>query len=75
MSPFVRGWKLDEIGDDRRIVADILLRWVVSQDLVDRAIVSMRRADWDEPNLASERRGLLSPDEKTMLKSWVEHLG
>jgi aryl-alcohol dehydrogenase-like predicted oxidoreductase len=30
LSPFIRGRKLDEIGEDKAIAADILLRWVAS---------------------------------------------
>ena len=45
MSPFVRGWKLDEIGGDTAVVADILLRWVAFQETVDRVVVSMRRVE------------------------------
>lgn len=75
MSPFVRGWKMDEIvagsGDDRDEVADILLRWVAAQPLVDNVIVSMRRAEWVATNLQSLARGPLTPDEQARLDGWL----
>ena len=46
MSPFIRGWKLDAIGGDTPEVAAILLRWMVTQPVVDRVIVSMRKPAW-----------------------------
>ncbi len=71
MSPFVRGWKLDEIGEDTAEVADILLRWVVAQPLVDHVIVSMRKPEWVHANLAAAARGGLTPQEATRLAAWV----
>lgn len=74
MSPFVRGWKLDEIGGDTASVADILLRWVASQNVVDRVIVSMRRVEWVRTNLASIERGPLNGEEQARLAGWVARL-
>ena len=75
MSPFVRGWKLDEIvaagGEDKARVADVLLRWVAGQPLVDHVIVSMRRADWVQRNLESLARGPLRPEEQARLGAWL----
>ncbi len=75
LSPFIRGWKLDEIGGDRRAVSDILLRWVTSQPLVDRVIVSMRRAEYVRQNLASVAKGPLTPEEEARLQDWVARVG
>jgi len=71
MSPFIRGWKLDEIGEDTTEVAAILLRWVASQPLVDRVIVSMRKPAWVQANLEAVARGPLSPEEAARLAEWV----
>ncbi len=73
MSPFVRGWKLDEIGEDPAEVADILLRWVVAQPVVDRVIVAMRKPEWVRVNLAAAARGALTSQESTRLAGWVAH--
>ncbi len=72
MSPFVRGWKLDEIGGDAASVADILLRWVAFQDAVDRVVVAMRRAEWLRANLRSIERGPLTTEAQARLAAWVE---
>jgi aryl-alcohol dehydrogenase-like predicted oxidoreductase len=72
MSPFIRGWKLDEIGGDTATVADVLLRWVITQLRVDRAIVAMRKRDWVDVNLQSEARGPLTTDEQAQLQTWLE---
>ncbi len=71
MSPFIRGWKLDEIGEDTAEVAAILLRWVVTQPVVDRVIVSMRKPAWVLANLAAVARGPLTPEEERRLATWV----
>ena len=75
MSPFVRGWKMDEIvaasGENKAEVADVLLRWVGGQPLVDRLIVSMRRAEGVQTNLASLARGPLTRDEQARLDIWL----
>ncbi len=70
MSPFIRGWKLQEIGEDTAEVAAILLRWVVSQPLVDRVIVSMRKRAWVQANLEAVTRGPLTPEEAARLAAW-----
>lgn len=75
MSPFIRGWKLDEIGEDKGSVAGILLRWVASQDLVDRVIVSMRKLEWVQTNLQSVACGPLTADEEARLEEWVRRVG
>ena len=75
LSPFIRGWKLDEIGGDKAHVSDVLLRWVTAQSLVDSVIVSMRRADWVTANLASEQRGPLSDEEAAELQRWLTRVG
>lgn len=72
MSPFVRGWKFDEIRGDRASVADVLLRWVAFQDAVDCAVVAMRRAEWVRANLRSLERGPLTAEEQARLAGWVE---
>ncbi len=72
MSPFIRGWKLDEIEEDKALVADILLRWVAGQELVDHVIVSMRRAEWVGANLLSIARGPLSVEEQDRLATWIK---
>jgi aryl-alcohol dehydrogenase-like predicted oxidoreductase len=71
MSPFIRGWKLQEIDDDPAEVAAILLRWVVAQPVVDRVIVAMRKQAWVQANLAAAARGALTPQEELRLAAWV----
>jgi aryl-alcohol dehydrogenase-like predicted oxidoreductase len=71
LSPFVRGWKLDEIGEDPAEVSGILLRWVASQDLVDHVIVSMRKREWVRTNLDAVARGPLTEGEQVKLRSWL----
>lgn len=71
LSPFIRGWKLDEIGEDKAKVAEILLRWVVNNDLVDFVIVSMRMSEWVKANVAALQYGALQPEEAQKLKSWI----
>lgn len=51
MSPFIRGWKLNQSGAAPTVAADLLLRWVSSQEIVDNMLVSMRRSEWVEVNL------------------------
>ena len=74
LSPFVRGWKLDALGPAVS-AAELLLRWVTGQELVDRVVVSMRRAEWVRANLAAEARGPLSPPEAQQVDAWVARLG
>ncbi|MEK3911351.1 aldo/keto reductase [Paenibacillus sp. FSL H7-0331] len=75
MSPFVRGWKLDEIGEEKLKAADILLRWAAHSELVDLVIVSMRKSEWVATNLDTLQRGALSQEEADQLESWVQRLG
>jgi len=70
LSPFIRGWKLDEIGDDTAAVAEILLRWVTCQQLIDHVIVSMRKNEWINANLKAVNRGQLTEHEQTLLREW-----
>ncbi len=56
------------------MVADILLRWVTSQEIVDWVIVSMRRAEWVQANLRSVERGPLTEDEQARLNRWLEQV-
>ena len=71
MSPFMRGWKLQEIGEDPAEVAAILLRWVVAQSVVDRVIVAMRKRAWVQANLEAAARGALTPQEELRLETWI----
>ncbi len=75
LSPFVRGWKLDEIGGDKAAAADLLLRWVASQALVDRVIVSMRKRVWLHANLEAVKRGALAADEQARVEEWIARVG
>jgi aryl-alcohol dehydrogenase-like predicted oxidoreductase len=71
LSPFVRGWKLDEIGEDKEKAAGLLLRWTTAQDCVDHVIVSMRRREWVAQNLEAERNGPLTDAEQARLSAWL----
>ncbi|NBD23159.1 aldo/keto reductase [Paenibacillus glycinis] len=71
LSPFVRGWKLDEIGADKDAAAGILLRWAAAEPLIDRVIVSMRKAEWVHANLRSVGRGPLTETEDAQLREWL----
>jgi aryl-alcohol dehydrogenase-like predicted oxidoreductase len=75
LSRFVRGWKLDEIGEDPAEVSGILLRWVASQDLVDHVIVSMRKSEWVRANLDAVARGPLTEKEQNRLEGWLARVG
>jgi aryl-alcohol dehydrogenase-like predicted oxidoreductase len=75
LSPFVRGWKLDEIREDPAEVSGILLRWVASQDLVDHVIVSMRKSEWVRANLDAVARGPLTEEEQIRLEGWLARVG
>jgi hypothetical protein len=68
-SPFVRGWQLDRLARalPRATVADLLLRHAAFHPPIDRLIVSMRRPEWIDANLASIARGPISADEQVML--------
>jgi len=72
MSPFIRGWKLSQSGQDTSIVADHLLRWSSSQVIVDHVLVSMRNSAWVEANLKSERRGELNQNEAASVSEWIQ---
>lgn len=71
MSPFVRGWKLEEIPQEKHRVADVLLRWVTSQPFVDHLIVAIRKQEWVRANLETERRGSLTAAEQAELHTWL----
>ncbi|TVY01498.1 aldo/keto reductase [Paenibacillus cremeus] len=71
LSPFIRGWKLDEIGGNKGSVAEILLRWVAGQRLIDRVIVSMRKEEWVHTNLTAIDRGPLTQQEESKLREWI----
>ena len=71
MSPFIRGWKLQEIGEDPAEVAAILLRWVVSQPVVDQVIVSMRKQAWVQANLEAVAHGPRTAQEEARRAAWV----
>jgi aryl-alcohol dehydrogenase-like predicted oxidoreductase len=71
LSPFIRGWKLDEIGGDKDDVAEILLRWVAAQQMIDRVIVSMRKEEWVHTNLKAFGRGPLIGQEESRLQEWI----
>ncbi len=75
LSPFVRGWKLDEIGEDPTEVSGILLRWVASQNLDDQVIVSMRQSRWVQTNLDAVARGPLTEEEQVRLEGWLARVG
>jgi aryl-alcohol dehydrogenase-like predicted oxidoreductase len=68
-SPFVRGWELEKAASrdksaDREQVADLVLRYSLFAPNVDRLIVAMRRPEWVARNVASWRRGPLTPLEQ-----------
>lgn len=75
MSPFIRGWKLQEIQADKtanaELVADILLRWVAFQPSVDHVVISMRREEWVQKNIRAVERGPLTESEQALLRDWL----
>ena len=87
-SPFVRGYKLDELvarevkragtGADqlsiRSELADLMLRYSLFREHVDRLIVSIRKTEWVERNIASYRKGALTEEEERCLLALVEEL-
>ena len=75
LSPFIRGWKLEDIGEDPAEVSGILLRWVASQGLVDQVIVSMRKSRWVQANLDALARGPLTEEEQVRLEGWLARVG
>jgi aryl-alcohol dehydrogenase-like predicted oxidoreductase len=80
-SPFFRGWELERciaqsslrghVDDDslRTKFADLMLRFSLFQNNVDRLIVAIRKVEWVNRNVASVRRGPLTPDEQCWLES------
>lgn len=75
MSPFVRGWKMDEIvraaGVDKGEASDLLLRWAAFAPFVDHVDVSLRNAAWVGANLRSLNGGPLTNDERARLNGWL----
>jgi aryl-alcohol dehydrogenase-like predicted oxidoreductase len=79
-SPFVRGWELDRLiakaslhghGDTETLrprLADLMLRFSLFQDNVDRVVVAMRKLEWVSSNVASASRGALTDQELRWLK-------
>ena len=71
-SPFVRGRELERLrnlsrdghGDD---IAAKMLRFSLFQPFVDRLVVSMRRVQWVERNIAAARQGPLTEEEAVRL--------
>jgi aryl-alcohol dehydrogenase-like predicted oxidoreductase len=80
-SPFRRGWELDKIvaaavargyGRDetlRPIIADLMLRFTLFQQDVDRVIVGMRKLEWIKRNLEGISKGQLSAEEHRRLQN------
>lgn len=79
-SPFVRGWELDKlvaekassnINEDqvslKAKLADLMLRYSMFEQQVDRVIVGMRKKDWILKNIESFSRGPLTYEEKQLL--------
>jgi aryl-alcohol dehydrogenase-like predicted oxidoreductase len=85
-SPFVRGWELDRIiaeastrgyGEEttlRPVLADLMLRFSLFQNNVDRVIVAMRKLEWVRRNLESVGKGPLTAEEHRWLQQ-VQLLG
>lgn len=79
VTPFVRGWKLDDMvaaagemedadeSDLRSRLADHMLRYSLFQSDVDRLVVGMRKTEWVHRNVESVERGPLSDDEESWL--------
>ena len=79
-SPFFRGWELDRIVAEasaralgpaetlRPMLADLMLRFTLFQQDVDRVIVAMRKPEWISCNLESVSRGPLSAEEQRLLQ-------
>jgi len=80
-SPFVRGWKLDELAarfaareglpveEARARLADLMFRFAAFQPFIDRLIVAMRRVEWVRSNMDSYRRGPLTAEEAERLSA------
>jgi len=81
-SPFVRGWELDRLVEcalrryggepagAREKVADLMLRYSLFSQDVDKLIVAIRRVEWIGKNIASYRKG--KPDDSEL--SWLKSL-
>jgi aryl-alcohol dehydrogenase-like predicted oxidoreductase len=79
-SPFFRGWELDSMVAEasacacgsaetlRPMLADLMLRFSLFQQGVDRVIVAMRKFDWISRNLESVSRGPLTGEEHRLLQ-------
>jgi aryl-alcohol dehydrogenase-like predicted oxidoreductase len=79
-SPFFRGWELDSMVAEasacacgsvetlRPMLADLMLRFSLFQQGVDRVIVAMRKVDWISRNLESVSRGPLTGEEHRLLQ-------
>ena len=79
-SPFVRGWELDRmvaaaaacalapVETLRPMLADLMLRFTLFQQHVDRVIVAMRKPEWISRNLESVSRGPLTAEERRLLE-------
>jgi len=79
-SPFFRGWELDSMVAEasacgcgpvetlRPMLADLMLRFSLFQQGVDRVIVAMRKVDWISRNLESVSRGPLTGEEQRLLQ-------
>ncbi len=79
-SPFFRGWELDSMVAEASacgcgpvatlwpMLADLMLRFSLFQQGVDRVIVAMRKVDWISRNLESVSRGPLTDEEQRLLQ-------
>jgi aryl-alcohol dehydrogenase-like predicted oxidoreductase len=79
-SPFFRGWELDRMVAEasaralgpaetlRPMLADLMLRFTLFQQDVDRVIVAMRKPQWISSNLESVSRGPLTAEEQRLLQ-------
>lgn len=86
VTPFVRGWKLDEMvaaasemSDDpepelRSRLSDHMLRYSLFQPNVDQLVIGMRKAEWLDQNVQSVERGPLSDDEEKWLFSVADRV-
>lgn len=86
VSPFVRGWRLDdmvaaagEISDEpepelRSRLSDHMLRYSLFRPNVDRLVVGMRKVEWVARNAESVERGPLSADEAEWLFSVADRV-
>jgi aryl-alcohol dehydrogenase-like predicted oxidoreductase len=82
-SPFFRGWELDKMIAEasacgygpvetlQPMLADLMLRFSLFRQGVDRVIVAMRKLDWISRNLESVSRGPLTGEEHLLLQKLV----